>query len=301
MTFILTVATDEGIYQVSDRRLTRFTDGSLLDDDTNKAVFLDGRMTFAYTGISEIEGVATDLWLLDCFAKVSTADLHQMCERVRERADSAFSRLSATTNPNLRHMFVGVCWDVINDGPLSPLLVTIANALSDDGKWLDSPQAQFELRINQWGRVRRQADRSGTLHVAAHGVRITDREKADIWRTLRAVTKKISDPWIVVQTMMGLLDYVAKNHSAVGPGLISVYIPKVAAEQSIAGGGVGLFTGGRPSGKEPMFFEAPADVRDLTRTAPRIAIDGLTIPVFTTRPLTAAETAEATDPRNSSA
>jgi hypothetical protein len=292
VTFVLSVGTDDGIYQVSDRRLTRFSDGSVIDDNANKAVFLDGRMTFAYTGNMEILGQPSDLWLLDCFANVDTRNLYLMCDRVRVRADDAFARMGATSNSNLRHAFVGICWDSIDGGPLAPLLVTISNALDDNGSWLPQAQPTFTMRVNRWGRVMRATATRGALLVAAAGVTLTDREKAGIWRTMRTTTRTAKTPLPVLQTMMGLVDYVEKNHAAVGPGLLAVYIPKSCAEARIAGGGAGIFTGGIPSGNEPMFFDSPADRRTVTRTGPRIAIDGMTVPLFTSRPLSPEEVAE---------
>jgi hypothetical protein len=51
MTLILTCLTHEHIVQVADRRLT-MPDGTLYDDDTNKAVFYCGRVAVAYTGLA---------------------------------------------------------------------------------------------------------------------------------------------------------------------------------------------------------------------------------------------------------
>jgi hypothetical protein len=37
------------------------------DDESNKAVLIDGRMAYGYTGIAEVGGIRTDDWLAGLF------------------------------------------------------------------------------------------------------------------------------------------------------------------------------------------------------------------------------------------
>jgi len=67
MTLILTCLTQDYILQVADRRVT-LADGTLKDDDTNKAVFYCGgyaaaNFAVAYTGPDEMEGESTAEWI----------------------------------------------------------------------------------------------------------------------------------------------------------------------------------------------------------------------------------------------
>ena len=64
MTMLLACLTDELVYQVSDRRLTDVASSNVVvDDESNKAVVVDGRMVFTYTGLAKIGSERTDLWL----------------------------------------------------------------------------------------------------------------------------------------------------------------------------------------------------------------------------------------------
>ena len=68
MTLIITALTANKIVQASDRRLTRFADGSIFDDEANKAVCVsckDAYFSIAYTGLASINSKKTDEWLLD--------------------------------------------------------------------------------------------------------------------------------------------------------------------------------------------------------------------------------------------
>lgn len=64
MTLILSLLTHAFTVQVSDRRLTRL-DGSLFEDNENKAQFFCGQSAFAYTGLARLGTVNTDEWLLE--------------------------------------------------------------------------------------------------------------------------------------------------------------------------------------------------------------------------------------------
>ena len=51
VTLILSCLTDDAVYQVSDRRLTSFSaPHAPIDEDTNKALLVDGRLAFGTPG-----------------------------------------------------------------------------------------------------------------------------------------------------------------------------------------------------------------------------------------------------------
>src|SRR5687768_9667498 len=134
MTFILSCATKDAVYQVSDRRLTWLggsAPGSVKDDESNKAVLIDGRMAFGYTGLAEVQGLRTDYWLAKLFGNVPTADLAAVAERIRSQATEAFSNMKVSNPRWLRHAFVGIGWGTYrSETELVPILVTISNALN---------------------------------------------------------------------------------------------------------------------------------------------------------------------------
>lgn len=155
MTFILSCATHDAVYQISDRRLTWLGGrdaGAVKDDESNKAVLIDGRMAFGYTGIAEVEGARTGYWLAKLFGNVPTRDLAAVAEHLRTEATSAFARTRVSNAQWLRHAFVGVGWGSYRgEKSLEPLLVAITNALNVAGEWDDVPSPEFRLALNQWG------------------------------------------------------------------------------------------------------------------------------------------------------
>lgn len=66
MTFIISAATPNAAFQVADTRVTRASDGCLVDDRTIKMVIVhcfDAKLIFSFTGIATIRGVRTDAWV----------------------------------------------------------------------------------------------------------------------------------------------------------------------------------------------------------------------------------------------
>lgn len=77
MTLIITAVTPDKIIQASDRRLT-YTDGGLCGDNANKAVCVgckDAHFAIAYTGLAEIKGKRTDIWLIDYLASINASQM----------------------------------------------------------------------------------------------------------------------------------------------------------------------------------------------------------------------------------
>ena len=65
MTIVLDCFARDAAFQISDRRLTDAAHpGVLIDDETNKALLLNGRVVFSYTGLASIDGQRTDEWLV---------------------------------------------------------------------------------------------------------------------------------------------------------------------------------------------------------------------------------------------
>jgi len=68
MTLILSCLTERFVLQVSDRRLTNVVGGRAVPGEFNKAVGFTNKVTFAYTGLAEIDGEDTDEWLANALA-----------------------------------------------------------------------------------------------------------------------------------------------------------------------------------------------------------------------------------------
>ena len=73
MTLVLSCATSDFVFQVSDRRLTYVSGpkkGQTADDEANKAVIVGHRMAFGYTGIATIGAQSSDVWLAHVAAEL---------------------------------------------------------------------------------------------------------------------------------------------------------------------------------------------------------------------------------------
>ena len=144
---ILTCLTDDCVYQVSDRRLTSFDPPrSPIDDETNKALFVSGRVIIGYTGISKVNGENTDLWLTRVAASVNSTDMGAISSKIRDEATSAFRRMNFASRYK-RHAFQGAGWFSDPDrSALRPGIVTVHNALEFGTlAWLPYARPSFDL------------------------------------------------------------------------------------------------------------------------------------------------------------
>lgn len=107
VTLIQTLVTAHHIVQISDRRLTR-ADGSVFDDDHNKAVSWCGQFAVGFTGIAFIdrqqskpvsEWIAEQLWMKD--------ELGAGIEAIRSEAEAALKRLDRRWNKRLSIVVTG--------------------------------------------------------------------------------------------------------------------------------------------------------------------------------------------------
>jgi hypothetical protein len=147
VTLILTCLTEDCAYQVSDRRLTSFDPPrGLIDDESNKALFVNGRVVFGYTGISRINGEKTDLWLTRIAAAAHTTDMAAVARRIRDEATSAFKRMTFASR-HKRHAFQGAGWFSKPDGSgLRPGAITIQNTIDPTTHdWQPYARGRFDL------------------------------------------------------------------------------------------------------------------------------------------------------------
>ena len=71
MTFIISAATKNAVFQIADTRLTT-PDGSLFDDEAVKTVIVhcyDAKLSISYSGMALINGKRTDQWIEDKLTK----------------------------------------------------------------------------------------------------------------------------------------------------------------------------------------------------------------------------------------
>jgi len=156
VTLVLTCLTPEYVVQVSDKRVTRFSDGAVVDDLRNKGTMYCAEMGFGYTGLAELEGSAADRWLAAHLARGSTLD--ECLQIVVRDLTELFAGIRMDTCMK-RQAFVGAGFcRPTPESHLRACQVTISNFLSPDGKWCDRANPTFSVE----GIVRRE-DRPFTL------------------------------------------------------------------------------------------------------------------------------------------
>lgn len=246
MTFILNCATSEHVFQVSDRKLTYFPSGKPYDEESNKAVMVNGRMAFAYTGLGKIGRVSTDEWLVKTIATVTEDNLGAIAEKIRQQATTDFARLNARDRNILKHAFVGVGWTIYNsETELSPILLTIDNALDASGEWSTVTSQEFKTTLNSWGI-------SKNFCIGSAGVSISQLEKKAVWRHLTRIVKHGELPLAMLRGMINACLWIADRHKPwVGKSLMALCIPKKAVLKTMNTSRVMMFSS---ASKETAYF-----------------------------------------------
>jgi hypothetical protein len=142
MTLILTAATGFGVYQASDRRLTR-PDGSLFDDESNKAICVRCRnagFVIGYTGLAFIGSVSTDVWLVEMLARIRAGlmGINDISVALREELTDAFRRIAVPVqHRGLTLVMAGF------HGRSIPVIAYISNLKNPDGSASDTVLDRF--------------------------------------------------------------------------------------------------------------------------------------------------------------
>jgi hypothetical protein len=238
MTLILTCLTEDCVFQVSDRRLTSFDPPhAVVDDESNKALMVDGRVVFGYTGISKINGENTDLWLarMALAATVQSNDMAKVCYRIQDEATLAFKRMSFSSKYK-RHAFQAVGWFSNPEGPkLRPGIITLQNAIDPKTNgWLLEARSEFDLSKNFPLLGRKQ------FVLNSVGLSPTARERSAILQFIRkCVHRRTRQKEAVLEAMiisMRWLHFRYEPNSPIGPNIMAVSIPRLSVENSAQSG-----------------------------------------------------------------
>ncbi len=267
MTFILNFATSEHVFQVSDRKLTFFPSGKIYDEESNKAVMVNGRMAFAYTGLGKIGRESTDNWLVKKIASITDDNLGAVAEKIRQEATKDFARLSTPNRNMLKHAFVGVGWTIYNgETELSPILLTIDNALNKSGEWSANISKEFKTTLNGWGN-------SKDFCIGSAGVSVSPAEKKTIWRHLSRIVKRGELQLAILRGMVDACLWIADRHTPwVGKSLMALCIPKKAVLNTMKTGRTIMLLGG--SEETTSFFYIPKDGKRAINFGPHFVSRG---------------------------
>ena len=248
MTLILTCLTETAVFQVSDRRLTQFgAPQNVLDDETNKSIFVDGRMCFGYTGVSQIGTEKTDDWFVRVATTASTHDMAALAESIRGEATRAFAASPAP--PRFKfHAFQGAGWlRLPSQEHFQAAFITIHNGIDfQTGGWLATPMDAFQTQCFR-ARLR------GGIDIASVGTYITPDERSLICRMMtKPVRHKRATALAVPETLVRVVRWLADRHNTIGKSLMAACIPHAAVLNAQQTGRMMVLLG-PPMPEQPTF------------------------------------------------
>lgn len=245
-----------------------------VDDESNKAIFVNGTVAFGYTGISEVNGERTDLWLARVAALEPTTNMGAISRRIRDEATAAFARMQLASRYK-RHAFEGAGWFTYPDRPeLRPGIVTIQNALTaDTQEWLPYARPTFELSY-RFPQLRR-----AQFHLTSVGLTPSPAERVAIARLIRKCVhrqtrRQATLMHALVHSMRWLHNRYQPN-SPIGPNLMFVSLPKAAAQQ-VKSTGEFMALAGQPVAHTATFLDVNASGR-VNSFGPHVVFGGLSI------------------------
>lgn len=144
MTLIISVITHSYVIQASDRRLTMLQDGEVVghEDARNKAIFVAERMSFAMTGIADIDGDTVEFFTARLAHFLATGlDLDGALNAVGGILGQYVAQHASLSGQRLA--FLGVGWTAVPPAPRSPLLMWVSNSMDSHGEWTARSTAGF--------------------------------------------------------------------------------------------------------------------------------------------------------------
>lgn len=223
MTLILSCLTSKYAIQVSDRRLT-LTNGEIYDEQSNKAILVNGHMIFGYTGLAYIDnGIRSDEWflnsLVESYKNNPKSSLTSTAEFIAQKASKTMSRLKISPE-NKRLAWVGIGWaKLTGTTQLLPTYLCISNMHDDRGKPLKQACSKFSVLPFT------PLDDTPVMLIP-NGQSIQHDLASRLKRLLRKCVERDLNPTTLARVLVGAVRKVASNNVYVGKNLLVSAIPK---------------------------------------------------------------------------
>jgi hypothetical protein len=227
MTLILSLATPDFVMQVADRQVTYLSNGQAKSNYATKMVMLRNQAILSFTGLAELEGESTDVWLARTIFLAPGSDYRSVFDHIRRRADQAIFReqMRGTPAAHRRLAFVGTGFVRTRPaGPLYPFIARISNFLRG-GEVFALPQDTFSVEFVI-------CDRPGSSGLAAAGVPVHD---DDLQRVLRAALRRVKHGASfesITAVLCYLIHAVSGQNQYVGRNLLSGFLPRKVSENN---------------------------------------------------------------------
>jgi hypothetical protein len=241
MTQIISAITEDYAILVADRRITSFETGEVLEDDSCKMVNIQSTCSVAYTGISKIEGVHTHEWIAITLAKARCTQIGDSMPVLLEAATVAFRSIPKERS---RHTFVFCGWSAINGyADIRPCMAIVTNSYDDSMKHLKAPGDAFVMRL-------RYLARGEGINFDVQGQPLRDSSRyAHIETQLRSLSARSISPNAATRLLAHEIHRTSgltrsgvhhEGNPAVGPHLLTMCIPRIAAERTFIGGDISM-------------------------------------------------------------
>lgn len=258
MTLVLTCVTSEFAIQVSDKRLTTTPTGAVVDDDRNKGIQYYNQMAFAYSGLARIENKPTDEWFVETLQGYE--DLERGLEFAVLRLNTVFSRLPIRRDFK-RHAFVGAGWAQLReDVPVSPLVLTVTNALRPDGSWDSDASEVFSI----FGQTLKDGE---CFRLFCLGATVHSSLRRRTERNIRVALRHGCGPNTIIRLLATTIRAVATKDRTVGRTLLAMVVPKRGSDTNA----LTIFGPPTPFSstiEHPVFYHLAADSDHLNYTTP---------------------------------
>jgi hypothetical protein len=226
MTLILSAFYNDFVIQVSDRRLTH-PDGSLYDDESNKAILLENRIAIGYSGLAFINGQKTDDWiaqtLINIQAKSQSQDIAYLMTELSLEATRVFEKIQLGKSIK-KLAIVGVGWMFLQEdnGLASPIFLSLSNAQTNRFEWLGEAEDKFVLHP-LLGRSENQG-----FFILTTGQTIPSLDFKRLGRQIKRCFEHNTGPEPVVRLLADAIQKRSTQENTVGKTLMAVCIPKEA-------------------------------------------------------------------------
>jgi hypothetical protein len=270
LTLILSCLTDRYVIQVSDRRLTK-PDGSIYDDNSNKAILLNGNVAFGYTGLAFLNkgSLRTDHWFLNALQKTyqtfPNANLTDIANHVATLATQEISQIEATSELK-RLAFIGVGWARTQEQEeLKPIYLIISNCHSSDGRWISQAEPVFSV-------FSFTPPNDLPVMFASDGQPLDAQLRIRVKRLLNhCVTKGLSSKTIA-RILIATVRQVATSNHVVGKNLLITSIPKISVHP-----GTFTLTSNFPSEHRQTFTYLPENTAIQVMYGPHVFAFGVSM------------------------
>lgn len=273
MTLILSFVDPQYAIQVSDRRVTEYPSGRVVNDTTSKTTLFGGRVLFGFTGLGRLDGEPTHQWMTKKLSEALTVPV-EGSERFpwfAEQLDAALGQVHLPRQLERvvkRIAVVGVGYVRAEPDPRVPPLpryVVISNFHGDSGEWL--PEARPTCRVEA-ETVRPPIP----YRCYAAGANLTREERRRLDRLLNRCVARRTGAEPIARLLAEQVRAVAVRTPTVGKSLLVSSLPAAEIPAGM------MMRISRPDFSEPTFLYLPDEASyDAFLYGPNVATRGSAI------------------------